>query len=195
LKRARKRNRFGTFVFFIPVLAIVALVAFAVLDTLFLSHGTIVVSAVSSGKYSSPKPLTVTATVGSSSETTPFNLSLGEGTYTVVFSSLRWYSTPPSENVAVLPGKISFALGTYEPTVSYVGISGTVFNVTSVTAKHGVTPVVWVNVGSQDAVLESSSFANREIPPGQSYAMVFQDPGDYTFVLFQGKTNLTVQVS
>lgn len=195
VKRSKRSRRLGTLIFFIPVVVVLALVVFAVVEAVFLNNGTLEVTAMSSGPYSSPVPLEAPASVNGVSMTTPFNLSLGQGSYTVTFGSLRWYNTPKPVSVTVPRGTIAYALGSYTPTVRHVALSGTTFNGTSTTALHGVTPVVWINTTGNDEVLESAQFSTRDILPGQSYAMVFPTSGTFTFYLLQGSTLFTVNVS
>jgi len=167
----------------------------AVIDIEFLSNGTLVVSAYSSGAYGSPVPLSVTATVSGVSMATPFNTSLPQGNYVVAWGPLPWYETPAPSQTSVVTGRVSYAVGSYSPLVRHVSVSDTAFNATGITAEHGVTPVVWANGSDQDAILECSKFPNQDIAAHQSYTLVFPAAGTYTFYLLHGTGSLTVSVS
>jgi hypothetical protein len=128
--------------------------------------------------------MNVAVTVGSAQGTTPFNLSLSPGQYTVVYGAVSWFRTPPPRSVAVLGGVTAFALGTYTPIIKTVAITASGFNSTSVSALHGVTPVVWLNHGGSVAVLEIQNVGRFEIAPSQNTTMVFTSKGTFSFTVF-----------
>jgi hypothetical protein len=195
LKRSKRRSRLGTFLFLLPFIIIVAVVVFAIVDVELLSTGTLVVSASRSGTYESPIPLAATATVNGATKTTPFNVTLSQGNYEVDWGALPWYTTPPPSQAVVVSGKVSFAAATYDPIVRHLAIAGHSFNATTVTAGHGVTPVVWVNGTGQDEIHECPQYPNQDIPPHQTYALVFPSAGSFTFSLLQGTSHVSVTVS
>jgi hypothetical protein len=119
--------------------------------------------------------------IGTVSGTTPMTLSLSQGSYTVTFSALAWYTTPPPKYVTVLSGKDSYAVGVYDPIVEYVSVGGGQFNRTSLAVEHGVTPVVWVNPSSEDQIIFSQLTGRVEVPPMQNFTYVFQQKGTFTF--------------
>ena len=143
--------------------------------------GTLAVEAVSSGRYYSPVQLAVTARVGQTSQTTPFNLTLSQGEYTVTYGNLSWYITPPPRSVDLIGGKLAYALGTYVPVVVAISLTQNGFNTTSVTTKHGVTPVVWVNIGNTPEILLLGSVGRISLDPSQNYTHVFASQGTYDY--------------
>jgi hypothetical protein len=126
--------------------------------------GVLVVEALSSGKYSPAVPLQVSATVGTVTHLTPFNITVGAGERTVVFGTLSWYLTPAPRSVVVVGGKTAYAVGIYLPIVRVITFNRDGFNSTAVTALHGVTPVIAPN-------------ARVYLQPSQNYTMVFKSAG------------------
>jgi plastocyanin len=180
----KKGSRFrGSLVFFIPVVVVIAIVALGLISTISNQSGILVVDAYTSGRYAPASPVHALANVASATETTPFNLSLSQGEYTVVFGPVKWYVTPTQRSVVVSGGKTQFAVGVYSPVIREVTIGSEGFNSTSVTAKLGTTPVVWVNTTSNPVVLEVMTSVRANLSPGQNYTRVFQSTGTYTFSL------------
>lgn len=110
-------------------------------------------------------------------------LSLTQGTYTVVFSSVKWYSTPLPRTVSVLAGKTAYALGVYDPIVKGVSIEGSRFNATTTSVKHGVTPFVLINKMSSFAVVQGGPTGTIIIQSAKNFTYVFQNAGTYTLTL------------
>jgi len=179
--KRRKGGRFGSLVFFIPVILVLVVIAYAVIAGSVSPVGTLTITAQSSGQYYPAVGLNATAKVGAHSGVTPFSLSLTEGTYTVTFATLPWYSTPAPRTADLVAGTTTFAVGVYDPLVRTVSISGDQFNNTRLTAMHGVTPVVWVNRMSQDVVLHSPVTGNVVVPAAQNFTYVFKAAGTFTF--------------
>jgi hypothetical protein len=196
LKGRKKRGRFGTFLFALPIIFFAVVIAYQLISETYFNSGSLTVAAQSSGKYYQAVPLNVTASVGKQTGTTPFTISLTQGSYTVNFLPIQWYSTPASRFVSVVAGRNSYALGVYDPIVRGVSIESNQFNVTSISAKHGVTPIVWTNGMSSYAVIQGGPSGNIIIQPSQNYTFVFQSAGTYTFNLFDSRApDLVVLVS
>jgi hypothetical protein len=192
MNRSKGSPRFGRVVFLIPVVVIVALVFFALFDTGATQPGTLEVIAESSARYSPSVQLHVSIAVGSTIETSPFNFSLSQGQYEVTYGPAEWYITPPSKLVSVLNGRMQYAIGTYEPLIKVVTINQTGFNATSITALHGVTPVVWINEGGSRVILEIDSIGNFPLNPSQNYTTVLPSLGTYNFDIFNTRFGGTV---
>lgn len=194
-KPTRRSRRTGTVLFFIPILIVVALMVIGIVSYISNESGTLVVEAISSPRYSASVQLHVAVTVGSSSETTPFNLSLGHGTYTVSYGPKAWYITPNSKTLGVPGGRTLYAIGTYLPIIKVISISQGGLNVTSVPALHGVTPVVWVNNEGSAVLLQVDTFPGVYIQPSQNRTLVFPSQGRFDFQVFGSTFAGYVQVS
>ena len=189
MKTAKRRRRLGTLFFFIPIVLIVAVIAYAVVTGTASPVGTLIVTAQSSARYSASVTLEPQVTVGTQRETAPHTFSLDQGTYTVVYSSLTWYTTPPQRVINVTAGKTSYAVGVYDPTVETVSISGNRFSASQVGAMHGVTPVVWVNKMTEPTIIFVGSNAGVEVQPSQNLTYVFRSTG--SFVISLSSSNST----
>ena len=181
MKTSRKRARRGRLVFLIPIVLVIALIAYAVVIGSASPYGTLVVGAQTSGRYFQAFGLNASADIGGHTGTTPFSLSLSQGTYTVVYGNLPWFSTPPAKSVTVLPGKTAYAIAEYNPLVESVAIQNGKFNQTALGAEHGVTPVVWVNGMGTSVSLYSNETGSISILPMQNFTHVFTSPGTYLF--------------
>jgi hypothetical protein len=171
----------GRLLFFIPVIAVLVLVAFALVSVLFSASGTLVVEAMSSGRYSPSVQLHVVVSVGSSTGTTPFNFTLPQAEYTVVYGPINWYVTPPSRSLFVPNGKTTYANALYVPITRAITVTNGGFNSTFVTAMHGVTPVVWMNRGDAVVVVEVDTMGRIPLNPSQNYTTVFPYSGTFNF--------------
>ena len=69
-----------------------------------------------------------------------------------------------------------------------IGFSQNSFNSTSLTAVHGVTPVIWVNVSSQVVTLQSKFFGTIPVQPGRNASFVFQAAGTFNFWIFNDQS-------
>ncbi|MDE1852990.1 MAG: hypothetical protein KGI38_04480 [Thaumarchaeota archaeon] len=181
MRRAKSSRKLGKLLFFIPVLALLVLVVFALVTYVAFESGTLTVVTYSSGRYSPSFQLHATVTVGATTETSPFNFSLSQGHYTVVFGQLTWYVTPPPRAITLTGGGTEYAVGTYNPIVRVVAITQDGFNSSSVSALHGVTPVVWKNEGSSSVTFEISGVTRIPLAPGQNYTKVFAAAGTFNF--------------
>ena len=90
-----------------------AVVVYAIVSAVGSPNGTLVVEAQSSGKNS--VSLGVSVSINGQKATTPATLTLSQGTYTVTFSAVPWYTTPPARVVLVPAAKTSYVVGTYNP--------------------------------------------------------------------------------
>ena len=179
--KRRKGDRFGTLVFLIPILLVVALVAFAVIETASFKNGTLIVKAQTSTRYSPSVNLNASVSVAGKSGVTPFTLSLPQGTYTVSFPTQPWVMSPPSRNVNVTSGGTAYVVGVYTPIPVSVSVAQGKFNRTSADVLHKVTPLVWVNPSSEDETITSSLTGQIVIPPMQNYTYVFRSQGTFAF--------------
>jgi hypothetical protein len=193
LKGRKRGDRYGTLVFLIPVVLIVALVAYAVFDATLSQDGTLVVRAQTSAKFYPAEYLNVTVSVAGRSGTTPFTVSLPQGTYTVTFPSQRWFDTPASRTINVTARGDSFAVGIYDPIPVTVSVNQTKFNTTAISVLHKVTPVIWVNPTNDYSVISSSLTGPIVIAPMQNYTYVFQESGTYSFSI-TGSASHVLQV-
>jgi hypothetical protein len=191
MKGRKKRGRYGTLLFAVPIVVVVLAVAYQLISVTYFNTGTLVVQAQSSARYYPSVFLNVSASVGALSGSTgtqegqtPLTLSLTQGAYTVSFPTVQWYSAPQSRMVNILAGKTSYAVGVYDPIVKGVAIESNQFNATAISAKHGVTPVVWVNKMNSYAVVQGAPTGTIMIQPMTNYTYVFQTPGKYTITLF-----------
>lgn len=192
MKRSRNK-RLGRLAFFLPTMVLVGAVVYALLFSGVTADGTLVVQAQSSYGLSS-KYISATATVGSRTATTPYDLSLSQGTYSVTFLQLKGYHTPPPRSVAVIGGQTSYAVGVYTPILDIIGVNPGGFNVTKADGIHDVTPYVWVNTGSESVQIKSSVF-NVVISPGENYTRIFQSAGAYTVAMVGTNATQIVDVS
>jgi hypothetical protein len=161
----------------LPVLVVAGVVLISVFTT--QTKGTIVVEANVSG--SGHQSLHVSASVGNQRGTTPFNVTVSQGVYKVTFSSVPWYRTPAPREVTLPGGGTMFAVGTYRPRSVVVAMTSSGFNSTRVTALHGVTPVVWVNLSGATVSLTGKGGVGIPIPNGGNFTIVFPNPGTYPY--------------
>ena len=179
----KRERRIGTLLFLIPILVIMAFVAYAIIDGAPSYDGTLVISAQTSTRYYPAEYLNVSVGVSGQSGTTPFTLTLAQGTYTVSFTVARGFFTPADRSVNVTAGVTSYAVGVYDPIPVLVSVGQDKFNTTGVTVLHGITPLVWTNPTSQYEVVTSSLTGQILIPPMQNSTYVFQSQGTYSFTL------------
>ncbi len=190
-RKPRRTSSLQRTAFFVPVVVVLLIAAVAILSGSASSTGVLVVTAQSS----SGEPLHVTAKVGSSSGQTPFNLSLDQGSYNVVYPSLEWYSAPSTRTVTVVKGLTQYSVGVYRPVERVVIIAGDGFNATQVTAMHGLTPVVWVNDQTSIAFLSLQGKGIVSISPAQNYTYIFPNRGTFEYSLYNTNSTGTVQVA
>ena len=157
-------------------------------------NGTIEVLAQTSGKYYPSSYLRAPATVAGTSVTTPYNLTLVQGVYTVSFTKVQGYYAPNPRNVTVIPRGITYAVGVYDPIPSVVMVTKSGFNQTKVDAINGVTPVIWINGMSTFTVLVIQPQGRVVLQPGQNFTLVFQEPGQYQFNIYPEGQGGYVQV-
>lgn len=195
LSRVGRSRRLGRLVFFVPIVALVLLLAVGLISYVSSESGTLVVVAESAGRYSSGVQLHVTVTVGSSTGTTPANFTLPAGYYTVTYGAAAWYVTPSSRNTTVSGGKTQYAVGLYSPALKVIGVTDGGFNVTAVSALHEVTPVIWVNVGSSAVTMDINSLGRVSLYPSQNYTHVFPASGTFYYDILNTNQTGSVQVS
>lgn len=189
----QKKVRFGSLAFFIPIILVAALIVWAVLSSTLTQSGTLDVQAFSSGRYYPTSPLKVNVTINGNAGQTPFNETLLQGPYTVVYSGLPGYHVPIPKTIVVHSGSTTFATGIYDPVLVGVAIGASGYNSSKVTVLHAVTPLVWVNTESQIVTIHGGPLVNAvSIRPGENYTMVIQKPGTYTFGVVT--TNYTITV-
>lgn len=193
MSRKNAPSRTGRIVFFIPVLIMLVIVAFGIISFISTQSGTLVVEAMSSGRYSPTIQLHPSVSVSNKTMQSPFNLTLPHGQYTVVFGPLSWYLTPAARTVVVSGGKTQFAVAVYAPVVRVISISSAGFNSTAVTAEHGLTPVVWVNVGVELYTLNIQGLARVSLNPGENYTAIFSSQGTFGYSVLNSGYNGTVR--
>ena len=193
MKTQRRRNRLANIAFFLPVVVIIGLVVFGYFYA--TRPGTLDVAAWAQNKYlSEPEqstPIHVSAMVGSTSGTTPFSLSLPAGQYEVTYPAIPWYYTPSSNEVAVTNGRTVYSTGAYDVIVKIIALSSAGFNATTVSALHGVTPVIWINTSGSNLELEVSGQGNYILSPDQNFTAIFSSPGTYQFATPSGSSTST----
>ena len=180
-KQGRRQKSLGKLAFFVPVVVIALVVVVGIIYSATTQTGTLIVVAYSSGRYSPQVALHPKVEVGAQTSTAPFNLTLPDGTYSVTYEPISWYTTPNSRTVTIVGGRTAYAVGVYSPVVRVISIGSNGFNSTSVTALHGVTPVVWVNDNSTFAVVDISSVGRIILEPSQNYTMIFPSAGAYLY--------------
>ena len=171
------------------------MIAYAIVSGSGSPDGSLTVTAQSSDRYYPSMSLTVTVNVNAYSGTTPLALNLLQGPYVVTYGNLQWYHTPPPRVLTIYAGRSSFAVGVYNPNVDFVTINSGQFNITGITAKQAVTPVVWINEMNGPAVIYSSVTGNVRILPAQNYTYIFRSTGAFDFSLQSSvSTDLMVRV-
>jgi len=184
VRKKPKSRRLGTLLFVLPVVAIAAVVVVGLVGPPTVSQsGTLIVEAISSQRYAPSVSLQLSATVVSKTATTPFNLTLPAGVYTVTYASSPWFVAPPPKSVLLTGGQTEYAIGTYTPLPKAIAIGEQGFNSTLVKALHGVTPVVWVNLGPKVVEVEIEGFGIVRIQPSLNFTHVFQPQGNFIFFL------------
>jgi len=181
MKGRGKNRRLGTFLFLIPIILVVALVAYAIIDTTTFQNGTLIVEAQTSSRYYPALTLHFPVSVSGRVGTTPYTVTLSPGTYTVNFQSEHWFTAPQSRTVSLPGGRTSYVIGTYDPIPVIVSVDQDAFNTTSIEVMHGITPVVWVNPSSVYEVIASNLTGRLFVPPLQNYSYVFSGSGKFTF--------------
>lgn len=177
MARSKRAKRTGLLLFAIPIVAVIGLVIMGAISAYDNTNGTLVIEAqLANG--SAPVYTSVPATVAGTTQKTPYNLSLPQGSYLVTYGTLKWYNPPSQRQITLEGGKTAYAIGVYTPTPVAVAISASGPNATSIAVEHGVTPVVWLNEGSVTLQLSSPSFSSA-IPPGGNFTTVFVSPGTF----------------
>src|SRR5690348_11997136 len=87
LKGRRYNPKYGKFLFLLPALVIILIVAYGYVQV--TRPGTLIVTARTPSQNGSSLELTTHATINGVTRPTPFNESLGQGTYQVSFSPLE----------------------------------------------------------------------------------------------------------
>src|SRR2546428_7907903 len=169
---SRRRRRIGKLLFAIPLLVLTVAIVFGYLAS--SQPGTLDVEARDAHSLN---PLAAQAYVNGNSVMTPTTLSLVQGVYTVTFSQLQWYQTPSARTVSLSAGHTAYALGEYTPTPEIIRISSGGLDTTSISAKGGLSPVVWVNTSAQFVVLLGDQFNRVIINPNKNFPTTYQSPG------------------
>lgn len=178
MKRDRRGSKYGTLLFVIPLIVIFGIVAFTVYsDYTAPTTGTLSVITLVHPYHQAEVKEAEQVTVDGSAMTAPLNLTVAPGSETVVFQPLNGYSTPSPRTVVVEAGKTAYAVAVYVPIVRVVGVETNSFNVTSVKAVQGVTPVSFVNISNQTVTIESLAFGLRAIDAGLNFTYVYQSQG------------------
>ena len=185
----KRRRLFGKLLFALPFLLLVAAIVYGYFSA--SQPGSLVVDARDAHTLN---PLAVQAYVNGKSVTTPTTLSLVQGVYNVTFSQLEWYQTPGARTVSLSGGHTAYALGEYTPTPEIIRISSQGFDITSISAKSGLSPVVWVNTSAQFVVLLGDQFNRVIINPNQNFTYIYQSTGRFQYSIWQTDFTGTVGV-
>ncbi len=186
-RKSRYDSRLGKLLFLVPAIIIIVLVVYAFVQ--LNTPGTLRVRAEDEDQA----PLKVPFTVNGNSLNTPANLSLAQGSYVVSFDTIPWYYPPTARNVVVAPGQVSYAVGSYIPETKFVQVTASGFNVTTVSALHGVTPITWINPSSSMVTFSGGPLQQISIQPGQTYT--YTPPTPESFEPTVAGTNETMTVS
>ena len=180
--KGKGKNRWlGNLLFLIPLVLVVALVAYAIIDTTSFQNGTLIVEAQTSARYYPAQALHFPVSVSGVAGTTPYTVTLTAGTYTVNFPSEHWFVSPDSRTVSLPAGVTSYVVGTYDPIQVIVSVDQGHFNTSSIQVLHGITPVVWVNPSSNYEVISSDLTGRLSVLPLQNYTYIFSSQGIFTF--------------
>lgn len=190
----RRRAHHANFVFWIPVIVVIVLTVVALATQVSNQNGTIAIRALTSGRYSAQVSLRAPYAVGTTTGFTPSNLTMARGAYTIVFGGVAWFKTPPADNIFLPGGKTYYATGFYDPILKVFEITNEGINATSVTALHGVTPVIWLNHSTADVILEFQDGSRADIHPSQNFTRVFISPGVFSFSSLSGSFTGEVSV-
>ena len=197
MKKSKSRpNPWITKLFFIlPVLIIVILVVYAYVN--LNSPGTLMVRAENDSCLTAGdsycQQLQVQVSVNSMTGETPWTLSLAQGDYVVKFTTIQWYYSPASRDVALQADQTEYAVAVYQPIARVIAVTSSGFNATAVTALHGTTPVIWINSGSSPATF-NSPLGRTTLQVGQNLTYIFSSPGRFTYQAFNTNQNVTVTV-
>ena len=189
LKSRRQRRPRTKYLFFLPIAILTTIVAYGYYAS--SQPGTLVVEA---SDASSQNDLSVPASVNGMLVTAPSTLALPQGIYTVTFGQLQWYQTPSPKTVSLPAGRTVYALGEYIPTPEIIRISSAGFDIARISAKGGLTPVVWVNTSTQFAVLLGDQFNRVIINPNQNFTYVYQSSGHFQYSIWQTSFTGSVDV-
>jgi hypothetical protein len=190
VKKSKSRRKTSSLPFFIPIAAAALFVLYLYLTSTASASGTLNVRA---GTGTNNSTLTAQFTVNGVTGTTPENLTLGQGAYTITFSPLSFFETPTPYTVTIIPGSTTYAYGHYTPKGAFIAIRSTGFNVTQASVLHGVTPITWVNQSGQTETLASPLFPSSvQLLPGRTFTYVIRSAGTYSFALLGLSASLTV---
>jgi hypothetical protein len=193
--RNKRRDRIGKLLFLLPVIFVVAVVIFAIFSYVTTQTGTLEIMAQSSARFFPEIQLNAQVQVSNQAGTTPFQVTLPQGTYYVTFGPLSWYSTPPPKTVSIPGGLTVYAVGVYNPIMRVIEIDRAGFNSSQITALHGVTPVIWKNFNGTDVVLQGDAFGQAIISAGHNFTYIYTSPGSFSFQLLFAHQAGTVKVS
>jgi hypothetical protein len=181
--RKKRDERLGKLAFFIPLIVIISLVVYGYFQV--NAPGTIKVEALAFDKYApvgdQNTTLSVTANVDGTTETTPFSVSVSAGTYDVTFGSNQWYVTATPHTVTLGGHQTAFAVGTYNVVAKVITLTQAGFNATSVSALHGVTPVIWINDLNKTVSIGVLPYGNQVLEPGQNFTAIYQNTGSFEY--------------
>jgi len=183
----RSRRRPGRLVFLFPLLLLTIAIAYGYLTS--NQPATLVLTARASGRE-----ISTIVSVNGRYYSTPTNLSLPQGLYSVTFADLQWYQTPAERSVTLFAGRTAYALGEYLPAPRVVTITSKGFDTTTITALHGVTPVTWTNRGNGTLILDGDSFNRAFLLPLQNFTYVYPASGTFMFWIDSTQIQGTVSV-
>jgi plastocyanin len=176
--------------FALPILLITAVIVYGYVTS--IQPGTLVISARDANSL---KDLSVEVVVNGGLISAPSTLSLPQGIYTVTFTDIQWYKTPGPRTVSLSAGRTAYALGEYKRAPVVVQITTNGFDATSLAAKGGITPVIWVNRSGATVLLDGDLFNRAFVPPGQNFTYTYTTAGRYAFWLDSTDVRGTVSVA
>ena len=186
----RRPHRFSRLLFALPLLLLIAVIAYGYFTS--IQPGTLVISARDANSL---EDLSVQVIVNGRLISTPSTLSLPQAIYTVTFADVQWYQTPGQRTVSLLAGRTAYALGEYKPATAVVQITTSGFDVTSLSAKGGITPVTWINRSGATVQLDGDLFNRAFIMPNQNFTYIYATAGRFAFWIDSTDVRGTVSVA
>jgi hypothetical protein len=182
-----KRRKRGNFVFFIPIIVVGSLILFAYLHALATKNpelGVLVVRAQVQKSYAGSNQtldIQVTFTLNGKTYTTPENLSLPAGNYSVIFQEKKGFQKPQSCTISIVPGYTTYCIASYIPIPQVINIFNGRFDQNKVFAYSGITSIIWVNKSGNSTVLYIEPIGRIILLPNQQFSYVFESDGIYYF--------------
>ncbi len=195
MKGRTRKPKWGTLAFVLPIVVVAGAVAYGVLSYSFVQTGNLTVSAYTDSRYFPQRSLTAWASVGPFNETTPYTVSLAQGTYAARFSPLPGFRTPASSQAVVIMGKPTYVTGLYRPYVEAIDYTRNGFSGNNTLIIHNVTPVIWFNTTDVYITLQVQSLGTFGVFPHSNATYVFPTSGSFNFATTWGNATGVIHVS